>query len=290
MFYEPLIAPFVDDDFMRRALVSCLALALGGGPVGALLVLRRMTLVGDALAHTVMPGAALGFVIGGLSLPAMGAGGIVVGLAVALLSGAASRATGLREDASFAGFFTVALAAGVLIVTMSGTSADLEHVLFGDFEAIDRTSMLLVAGISSVTLLVLAAAWRPIVAESFDPEFLRGIGGAGGARWHMLFLTLVVFSLVAGFQALGTLMALGVMVLPAVAARLWAGDVAWLCALTAGIAVASCVIGLLVAFHLGTPSGPSIVLIAGSVYVGSLFVGSNGGILRRRRPAPHRHG
>lgn len=288
MIYDTLIGPFAEDAFMRRALVSCLALALGGGPIGALLVLRRMTLVGDALAHTVMPGAALGFVIGGLSLPAMGAGGIVVGLAVALLSGAASRATGLREDASFAGFFTVALAAGVLIVTLSGTSADLEHILFGNFEAIDRTSMLLVAGISSVTLLVLAAAWRPIVAESFDPEFLRGIGG--GARWHMLFLTLVVFSLVAGFHALGTLMALGVMVLPAVAARLWAGDLAWLCALTAGIAVASCVIGLLIAFHLGTPSGPSVVLTAGLVYIASLFFGSNGGILRRRHPAPHRHG
>jgi zinc/manganese transport system permease protein len=288
VLYDILLAPFADDPTMRRALVSCLALALGGGPVGVLLVLRRMALMGDALAHTVMPGAAVGFVIGGLSLPAMAAGGIVAGLTVALLSGAAARATGLREDASFAGFFTISLAAGVLIVSLTGASIDLEHVLFGDIAAIDRTSMLLVAGLSSLTLLVLAAAWRPILAESFDPEFLRAAGSGG--RWHMLFLTLVVFSLVAGFQALGTLMALGIIILPAVAARLWARDVARLAGTAIGIAVVSCYAGLLVAWHLGTPSGPSIVLIAGAVYVVSLLVGRNGGILRRSRPAPHHHG
>ena len=288
MVYQYLLAPFAEDPTMRRALVACLALSLGGGPVGVLLVLRRMSLMGDALAHTVMPGAAIGFVIGGLSLPAMGLGGVVAGLGVALLSGLASRATGLREDASFAGFFTVALAAGVMIVSMSGTSVDLEHVLFGNVQAIDRVSLLLVAGVSSGTLLARALAWRPLIAESFDPEFMAAVGG--GARWHMLFLVLVVFSLVAGFQALGTLMALGLMILPAVAARLWARDVLRLAATAVGIAVVSSYCGLLVASHVGAPSGPSIVLIAGIAYIVSLFAGSNGGLLRRAQPAGHGHG
>ena len=288
MLYDFFLAPFADYAFMKRALVACLALALGGGPVGVLLVLRRMSLMGDALAHSVLPGAAIGFVVGGLWLPAIGIGGAVAGLAVALLSGAASRATGLMEEASLAGFFLIALAAGVLIVSVGGTAVDLTNLLFGSVLAVDSASLMLVAGIASVTLGTLALAWRPLIAESFDPEFMALAGGGG--RWHMLFLVLVVINLVAGFQALGTLMALGLMILPAVAARLWARDV-WGMAVTAvGIALASGYGGLLISWHAGAPSGPAIVLVAGAVYAVSLFAGRQGGVLRGRQRTYHRHG
>ncbi len=289
MLYDILIGPFADYAFMRRALWACLALALGGGPIGVLLVLRRMSLMGDALAHSVLPGAAIGFVIGGLSLPAMGIGGMVAGLTVALLSGAVSRATGLVEEASLAGFFLIALALGVLVVSLGGSSVDLTNVLFGSVLAVDPLSLLLVAGIAGVTLLVLVPAWRPLVYESFDPDFLHTVGGGGSARWHMLFLILVVLNLVAGFQALGTLMALGLMILPAIAARMWARDVWRMAALASGIAFASGVGGLLVSWHAGVPSGPAIVLVAGAVYAVSLAVGPQGGMLRRRQGNPSRH-
>ena len=84
MLYDFFLAPFADYAFMKRALVACVALALGSGPVGVLLVLRRMSLMGDALAHSVLPGAAIGFLAGGLWLPAIGIGGAIAGLAVAL--------------------------------------------------------------------------------------------------------------------------------------------------------------------------------------------------------------
>jgi len=289
MLYDILIGPFADYAFMRRALLACLALALGGGPIGVLLVLRRMSLMGDALAHSVLPGAAIGFVIGGLSLPAMGIGGMVAGLTVALLSGAVSRATGLVEEASLAGFFLIALALGVLVVSLGGSSVDLTNVLFGSVLAVDPPSLLLVAGIAGVTLLVLVPAWRPLVYESFDPDFLHTVGGGGSARWHMLFLILVVLNLVAGFQALGTLMALGLMILPAIAARMWARDVWRMAALASGIAFASGVGGLLVSWHAGVPSGPAIVLVAGAVYAVSLAFGPQGGMLRRQQGNPSRH-
>ncbi len=288
MLYDVFFAPFAEFVFMKRALAACVALALGGAPVGVLLVLRRMSLMGDALAHSVLPGAAVGFVVGGLALPALALGGVVAGLAVALLAGLVSRATGLMEDASLAGFFLVALAAGVLIVSLAGTSVDLTHVLFGNVLAVDAPSLLLVAAIASVTLAAVALAWRPLIAESFDPEFMELVGGAG--RWHMLFLALVVLNLVAGFQALGTLMALGLMVLPAVAARLWARSVWQMVVITAAVALASGYGGLLVSWHAGVPSGPAIVLAAGAAYGVSLFAGPRGGILRRRQLVPHRHG
>src|SRR3954452_15192336 len=125
--YTAFVEPLVAYAFMRRALVACMALALGSGPIGVFLVLRRMSLMGDALSHAVLPGAALGFLLAGLSLPAMSLGGVAAGLVVALLAGLVARLTPLREDASFAGFYLISLAAGVLIVSLRGSNVDLIH-------------------------------------------------------------------------------------------------------------------------------------------------------------------
>src|ERR1700754_4798636 len=209
--YHLLVAPFVDYGFLRRALVACVALGLGSGPVGVLLMLRRMSLVGDAMSHAVLPGAAIGFLVaGGLSLPAMGLGGLIAGLSVALLSGLVSRTTPLREDASFASFYLASLALGVLIVSLRGSNIDLLHVLFGTILAIDATALYFVGGIATFTALALAVVYRPLVAECFDPGFLRSVRGRG-SLYHVFFLFLVVLNLVAGFQALGTLMAVSLM-------------------------------------------------------------------------------
>jgi zinc/manganese transport system permease protein len=210
--YDLFFAPFVDYGFMRRALVACLCLGLGSGPIGVFLMLRRMSLMGDAMSHAILPGAAIGYLVAGsLSLTAMGIGGLVAGLAVALLSGAVSRVTVLQEDASFA--------LGVLIVSLRGSNIDLLHVLFGTILAIDPPALYQIGAITTLTLIVLAAIYRPLIAECFDPSFLRAIGGRGPV-YHFLFLLLVVLNLVASFQALGTLMAVGLMMLPAAIAQL----------------------------------------------------------------------
>src|SRR5512147_1722864 len=155
-----LVGPFREFMFMRHALAACIALAIGCAPVGMLLVLRRMSLMGDALSHAVLPGAALGFLVSGLSLYAMTVGGIVVGLTVALLAGAIARATALREDASFAALYLISLALGVLIISMRGTSIDLVHVLFGTILAVDDPALILVASITTVTIFTIALIYR----------------------------------------------------------------------------------------------------------------------------------
>lgn len=284
--YSVFIAPFVDYGFMRRALVACLALGLGSAPIGVLLMLRRMSLVGDAMSHAILPGAAVGFLVaGGLSLPAMGLGGLIAGLSVALLSGLISRTTALREDASFATFYLTSLALGVLIVSLRGSNIDLLHVLFGTILAIDATALYLVGGIASFTLIMLALVYRPLVAECFDPGFLRAVAGRG-SLYHFLFLFLVVLNLVAGFQALGTLMAVGLMMLPAAVARLWAQSLPAMFVAAAGTAVISGYLGLVASFHYGVASGPAIILTASIIYGVSLLV-SPSGALRRLFPRPH---
>ena len=287
--YDLFLAPFQDFLFMRHALVACLALALGCGPVGVLLVLRRMSLVGDALSHAVLPGAALGFLISGLSLYAMTLGGIAVGLAVALLAGAVTRLTTLREDASFAALYLISLASGVLLVSLRGSNIDLIHVLFGTILAVDDAALILVASITTATLLILALIYRPLIVECFDPGFLRSVGGRGAAM-HFIFLVLVVLNLVAGFRALGTLMAVGMMMVPAVSARFWARQV-WSTALVAVvIAMLSGYTGLLLSFHANLPSGPAIILTAGLCYVFSVVFGVHGSIYGRYRKGEHLEG
>ena len=276
-----MFAPFAEFGFMRRALVACLALGLGSAPVGTLLVLRRMSLVGDAMAHALLPGAAIGFAVAGFSLVAMGGGGFIAALLVALAAGWVTRVTAQREDASFAAFYLIALAAGVMIISTHGSPVDLMHVLFGSILAVDDASLLLVAGVTSLTLLALALMFRPLVLECVDPGFLQSVGGRGG--WvHLLFLVLVVLNLVAGFQALGTLMAVGLMMLPAVAARFWVRELWRLAAVSAALALLSGYGGLLLSYHLNLPSGPAIVLLAGGFYLVSLLIGPQDSLLARQ--------
>lgn len=273
--YALLIAPFADFVFMRRALAGCLALALSAAPVGLFLLLRRMSLMGDAMSHAILPGAALGYLVFGLSLGAMTVGGILAGIAVVLAAGAVSRSSVLKEDASLAAFYLLSLAAGVLLVSLGGRNLDLLHVLFGSVLALDDASLTLITAIASLTMIALTLMIRPLVLECYDPGFLRGVSRLSPVT-HFGFLVLVVLNLVAGFHSLGTLMAVGIMILPAASARLWTRTLPRMLAVTSGGAFLSGAVGLLVSFHVDLPAGPAIIFAAGLLYGLSLVAAPNG--------------
>jgi zinc/manganese transport system permease protein len=280
--HDLLIAPFADYAFMRKALIGAIAVALGAAPIGAFLILRRMSLTGDAIAHGILPGAAVGYLLAGLSLTAMTVGGLVAGMAVALGAAAVSRRTAQREDASLAAFTIISLAAGVMLVSLRGSNLDLLHFLFGSVLALPDDALVLLAGIATVTLVAFALLFRLFVADALDPSFLRRLAPRSGLV-HYAFLALAVLNLIAGFHALGTLMAVGIMILPAAAARFWARSVGAVVVVAVAIAVASCVTGLLLAFHLDLQPSATMILCSGVAYVASLLVGREGSIATRRR-------
>lgn len=278
MIWDIFIAPFYEFEFLRNALFACMAISLAASPMGIFLLLRRMSLVGDAMSHAVLPGVAIGFYVAGLSLTAMTLGGFIAGLGVALLSGLISRWTPLKEDASFATFYLMSLALGVLLISMRGNQMDLMHILFGSILAVDTDALILICGVSLLAFAGLIFIFRPLVMECFDPDFLRSIGRSG-AIWHLIFLALVVLVLVASFQALGTLMSVGLMMLPAAASRFWSRRLVPMMLVSWAIGIISAYIGLVLSFNYDFPSGPSIVLTAGALYCLSMIVGKYSSLL-----------
>lgn len=286
MIFDALIAPFTEFEFMRRALAGVIALSLGGAPIGVFLMLRRMSLVGDAMAHAILPGAAVGFLLSGLNLFAMTFGGLIAGFTVAILAGLVARVTELKEDASLAAFYLVSLALGVAIVSINGTNIDLLHVLFGNVLALDDQTLMVIAFNATVTLFLLAVIWRPLVIECVDPLFLRSVSRAG-APAHLAFMALVVINLVNGFHALGTLLAVGLMILPAGIARFWARDISAMMLIAVASAMVSGYLGLVLSYLTKIPSGPAIILIAALIYLVSLLFGPVGGLVRKLFPGRH---
>ncbi|MBR5941507.1 MAG: metal ABC transporter permease [Neisseriaceae bacterium] len=282
-----LISPFSEFEFMRYALASVLFLSLSAAPVGVFLVMRRMSLMGDALSHAVLPGAAIGYMLAGLSLPAIAFGGFITGIVMAAGAGIATRFSMIKEDANFAAFYLSCLALGVILVSKNGSNIDLLNLLFGSVLAVDKPSLVLIAIVATATLITLMLIYRPLLIESVDSTFLRIVKGRGGV-WHVLFLMLVVINLVAGFQTLGTLMSVGLMMLPAICARMWFSRMESLLVGSILIAVLSSIAGLLLSFYIDIPSGPAVILICGVIYFFSLLFATNGILMPYIRHKRHR--
>lgn len=276
--YELFIAPFTEFAFMQRALWGIIILSFSATPVGVFLTLRRMSLTGDAMAHAILPGAAIGFLVSGLSVTAMTIGGIVAGCIVALLAGMVARHSNAEEDSSLAAFYLLSLAVGVLIISSNGSNVDLLHVLFGSTLALNDDALILLTVIATISTLTLAILYRPLVMECVDPHFFKTISKLSAIA-HYGFLLLVVLNLVAGFHALGTLMAVGLMILPAAIARFWSNSLGGMLCIAFISACISGYSGLFLSYHASLATSPAIVLVLGVFYITSLIFGRQGGLV-----------
>lgn len=269
--YNILIAPIHDFIFMQRALFACLMLSIVCPILGIILLLKRMSLMGEALSHGILPGIALAFFIWGVWLPGFTLGGMLAGFLIAGLSVLASQKTRLPQDASFSAFYLLALALGVLLISKAGGAMNVMHLLFGSVLGVDLNILNTIMLLSIASLVILRIIFRPLVYQCFDPLFMQSVG-CGGHRYTVIFIGLVVVNLVAACQAIGTLMALGLMMIPAITARLLCNSLRiTLCVAILAALVAS-YSGLLLSYHVALPTGPTIVLVASIFYVVALVV------------------
>ena len=262
--------------FMQRAFVVTTVLSASVAPVCTFLVLRRLSLAGEAMAHAITPGVVIGFVMAGLSVTSLLFGGLVAGVGVAFLTAYLARNTILRSDASLASLYLISLAVGIFILSAAGSAVPLKSFLFGSILGVDDATVILVGAVATVTLSTFAIILRPLIMSTCDPIFFE----AQMMRLWIVdqaFMFLLVLNLLAAFKTLGTLMAVGLMILPATAARYWSGTITAQLGFGFMFALVSCWAGLILSYMLPeTPTGPSIVLVAGVIFGISAIFGPLG--------------
>ncbi|MGZ3401178.1 MAG: metal ABC transporter permease, partial [Caulobacteraceae bacterium] len=187
---------------LKSASAGAVALAFGGAPLGVLMIARRLSLMGDALSHGILPGVAIAFILAGRDPVALTVGALTAGLVVAGLSSLLARTGKLPDDASFAIFYLSALALGVLLLGKMGKADEMEALLFGSTQALDAGGLVLAGAAASATLIGLALFLRGVLGEGADPVFMKTLGARFGLS-HLLLMLLLALNLVAGFRAFG---------------------------------------------------------------------------------------
>lgn len=262
MIWDIFISPFVEYNFMQKALLSCLFLSFSAVPLGIFLLLRGLSLVGDSLSHGILPGIALAAIFYGLAPIPLFIGGIIAGLIVAFFANLLSEKSIIPEDASFTFLYSISLALGVIILYHHGTNVNVLHLLFGSVLGIETQAFWLIAFISAITLLFLTKFRKSLLSLCFDPLLFQ-VAKKNYKPLMFVFLSLVVANLVASYQAIGTLLALGLMMLPAISARLLCNHYRNLFLTSQLLGCFGCYMGLLLSYHVDLPSGPSIIMCLG---------------------------
>jgi ABC-type Mn2+/Zn2+ transport system permease subunit len=277
---EFLTEPF-DAEFVRTGALAAAVVGVLCAVVGCYVILRGMALMADSLAHGVLPGIAVAFILTAeagdspdalaLSLGALGAG-----LVTAIATSTILRRSRLREETAAAIVFVFMLSLGVILISrVEGYSVDLTSFLFGDVLGVGSGEVAVSAALSALVLALVALLYRPFLVLSFDRQRAAALG-LPVERLHLLMLVLVTLAVVIGFRVVGALLVLGMLMAPPAAAALVTRRLPTMMALSAAIAALSAPIGLLVSWHLDLAAGASIVMVPVSVFL----------VLLVARPAP----
>jgi ABC-type Mn2+/Zn2+ transport system permease subunit len=283
-----LTEPF-HHEFMRRVIVGGALVGFTNGFLGAFVVLRRLALMADSLSHSLLPGLALGVMIaGGLVPSALFIGGLVAAMIVALGAQLLARSSRLKEDTALGALYTVAFSLGIVLIAFVKVRVDLLHYLFGNILGLSNSDLWLIYFISLLVVPLLAALQRPLLLTLFDPAVAASQGVAVNALSFVLMVCLVL-TMIASLQAIGVIMLLGLLIIPAATvyllcdsypAMLWGGGAIG--------AFGSCT-GLLLSYRLNLPSGACIVLVLGVIILLAYLFSPRYGLIRRLRPARHFH-
>ena len=241
--------------FMQTGLLAAALVGVTCATLGVYVVLRRMAFIGDALAHTALPGLVVAYLRGWNLF----AGAVVAGLVTALGIGYLSRRQTVREDTAIGVLFTGMFALGILLLSTARSFRDLSHMLFGNLLGVTRDDLALMGGVAALTLAALALLHKELELTSYDPIHAQVIGINADALRTVL-LALLALAVVAGIQAVGVVLTSALLVTPAAAASLLTDRLPRMMALAALIAVASGVAGLYASYYFSVSSGAAIVL------------------------------
>jgi len=271
MFINWLAEP-LQYEFMQRGMIVAILVGIVCAVVGAYVVLRGMAFFGDALAHTILPGIALGYLISGGARDVLFWWALGTAIVAALGIGVLSKNSQIREDTAigiiFAGMFALGVA---LISTVRSYAVDLSHFLFGDVLSVSTQSLWLILIFGGIVLLTVFAFYKEFITLSFDPILAATLRLPVGLLNNLL-LALIAVTVAVSLQTVGVALMVAMLVTPAATAYLLTHRLSTMMILAAGFASLSGVIGLYLSFYLSIASGAAIVLTA-TVFFMVVFVG-----------------
>jgi ABC-type Mn2+/Zn2+ transport system permease subunit len=282
-----LLEPF-RHEFMQRAFFGCALIGFTNGCLSAFIVLRRLALMADAMAHSLLPGLAIAILIFGLAPAGLFAGALVAALIVALGTQLISRASRIKEDTSLGLLFACAFSLGIVLLSVAPVRVELSHYLFGNILGLANSDLWIIYAISLVVLPVLIALERPLFLMMFEPSIAASQGIRVGAL-NFLLIGALVLSMISSLQAVGVVLVLGMLIAPAATVYLfsdsftalfWGGGIVGM--------LESC-LGLTLSYWLNLPSGSCIVLFMGLVFLAALIFSPRYGILTRSLRHRHLH-
>lgn len=282
-----LLEPF-RFEFMQRALIACAIIGFTNGFIGSFVVLRRLALVADALSHSLLPGLALAAIVLGLNPGGLLLGGLLAAIFVALGGHLISRSSRVKEESAIAALYILAFAAGIGLIKYAGVKVSLDHFLFGNILGVGNADLWTSFVVSVIVLVCLVTLHRPLLLTLFEASVAKTQGVPVGLLLSMLII-FIVLTMVSSLQAVGVLLSLGLMVLPAATVYLLSdsyASIAWGGGL---LGLIGAVIGLMISYWANIPSGPAIVLVLGVCFLAAYLFSPRYGIITSRWRRRHLH-
>ncbi|HAR6610351.1 TPA: metal ABC transporter permease [Staphylococcus pseudintermedius] len=247
--------------FLSRAMLTAILVGVVCGVVGCLIILRGLSLMGDAMSHAVLPGVALSFL---MNIP-MFIGAMVTGMLSSIMIGYISEASKTKKDAAIGITFTTFLALGIVLISVIHSATDLYHILFGNILAITQSAFHTTLAVSIVVLALILILYRPLKMSTFDPIFSR-MSGLNTTMIHYFVMLLLALVIVASVQTVGVILVVALLITPASTAFLFTKKLSTMMIVSSIFSVISSTLGIYMSFKLNLPSGAVIVLISVVLY------------------------
>ena len=266
MFSE-FIDGLLNFHFLQNALITALVVGIVGGAVGCFIILRGMSLMGDAISHAVLPGVAISFILGINFF----IGAIVFGLLASTIITYIKSNSIIKSDTAIGITFSSFLALGIILIGIANSSTDLFHILFGNILAVQDLDMWITIAVALLVLTTITIFFRPLLLTSFDPILAKSIG-VKFTFYHYLLMVILTLVAVTAMQSVGTILIVALLITPAATAYLYANSLKTMILLSSGFGALASVLGLFIGYSFNIAAGSSIVLTSALLFLISFFI------------------
>lgn len=266
MFSE-FIDGLLNFHFLQNALITALVVGIVGGAVGCFIILRGMSLMGDAISHAVLPGVAISFILGINFF----IGAIVFGLLDSTIITYIKSNSIIKSDTAIGITFSSFLALGIILIGIANSSTDLFHILFGNILAVQDLDMWITIAVALLVLTTITIFFRPLLLTSFDPILAKSIG-VKVTFYHYLLMVILTLVAVTAMQSVGTILIVALLITPAATAYLYANSLKTMILLSSGFGALASVLGLFIGYSFNIAAGSSIVLTSALLFLISFFI------------------